>query len=61
VIDCPFPAAFDDRHKRWLLEDGPMTWDDVMVRWRKRGPMNATFVEQMQRGNRELARLLGVA
>ena len=61
MIDCAFPAAFDERHKRWLLEDGAISWDDVLVRWRKRGPMNTQFVEQMQRGNRELAALMGVA
>jgi ring-1,2-phenylacetyl-CoA epoxidase subunit PaaA len=61
VIDCAFPAAFDERNKRWHLEDGAIAWDDVLVRWRKRGPMNVQFVEQMQRGNRELAQLLGVA
>ncbi len=59
VVDCTFPAAFDEQRKRWLLEDGPITWDDVMVRWRKRGPKNAEFVEQVQRGNKGLARLLG--
>lgn len=58
VIDCPFPAAFDERKKRWLLEDGAISWDDVMVRWKKRGPKNAEFVEHVQRGNRGLARLL---
>ena len=30
-----------------------------MVRWSKRGPKNAEFVETVQRGNKGLARLLG--
>jgi len=61
TIDCPFPAAFDSHAKRWILEDGKITWDDVMVRWKARGPMNTQFVEQVQRGNRELAKLLEAA
>ncbi len=61
VVDCAFPAAFDERRKRWLLEEGAITWDDVMVRWKKRGPSNAEFVAHVQRGNRGLAKLLEVA
>lgn len=61
MIDCPFPAAFDEKQKRWLLEDGAISWDDVMVRWRKRGPKNAEFVEHVQRGNRGLMQLLEAA
>ena len=61
VVDCAFPAAFDERRKRWLLEEGTITWDDVMVRWKKRGPSNAEFVAHVQRGNRGLAKLLEVA
>ena len=29
VIDCPFPVQFDEREKRWLLEEGEITWDEV--------------------------------
>src|SRR5260221_11365732 len=61
VVDCAFPAAFDERRKRWLLEEGAITWDDVMVRWKKRGPSNAEFVAHGQRGTRGLAKLLEVA
>jgi ring-1,2-phenylacetyl-CoA epoxidase subunit PaaA len=58
VVTCPFPAAFDEKRKRWLLEDGAIAWDQVMVRWKQRGPSNAEFVEMVQRGNKGLARLL---
>jgi len=58
VVDCAFPAVFDEKRKRWLLEDGAITWDDVLVRWKHRGPKNAEFVEQLQRGNQGLARLM---
>src|SRR6478735_6917754 len=59
IIDCAFPAHFDAEAKHWLLEVGPCTWDDVMKRWKRRGPKNAEFVELVQRGNKGLARLLG--
>ncbi len=58
VLDCPFPAHFDARVKRWLLEEGPCSWDDVMKRWKARGPKNDEFVSMVQRGKREMLRLL---
>ena len=58
VIDCAFPAFFDEKNKRWLLEDGPCTWDDVMKRWKARGPRNEQYVEKLQRGKKEMVRLL---
>jgi ring-1,2-phenylacetyl-CoA epoxidase subunit PaaA len=51
VIDCPFPVQFDEREKRWLLEEGEITWDEVLERWRRRGPANEEFVEMIQRGH----------
>jgi ring-1,2-phenylacetyl-CoA epoxidase subunit PaaA len=50
VIDCPFPAAFDEEKRSWLLEDGAISWDDVRARWRARGPMNDDYVRTLQRG-----------
>ncbi len=58
VLDCPFPAHFDARAKRWLLEEGSCSWDDVMKRWKARGPKNDEFVGMVQRGKREMLRLL---
>ena len=52
VIDCPFPARFDE-DKRWLLDEGPISWDEVLVRWQARGPMNRDYVTRLQRGYRE--------
>jgi ring-1,2-phenylacetyl-CoA epoxidase subunit PaaA len=52
VVDCPFPARFDEEAKRWLLADGPISWEEVMTRWKARGPMNADYVERLQRGYR---------
>ncbi len=54
VIDVPFPAKFDEDEKRWMFEDGAVSWEDVMGRWRKRGPMNEEYVNHLQRGYKEL-------
>jgi ring-1,2-phenylacetyl-CoA epoxidase subunit PaaA len=61
VFDCPFPARFDADDKRWLLDDGPISWDEVMLRWRHRGPMNEPFIETIQRGKKGLERLIAQA
>jgi ring-1,2-phenylacetyl-CoA epoxidase subunit PaaA len=52
VIDCPFPAAFDEEKRSWLLDDGAISWDDVIARWRSKGPMNTDYVRTLQRGYR---------
>lgn len=57
VLDCPFPARFDAENKRWLLEEGSIGWDEVMVRWKARGPMNEQYVEAIQRGKKNLEQL----
>ena len=31
---------------------GPISWDEVMMRWKARGPMNQDYVGQLQRGYR---------
>lgn len=61
VLDCPFPAKFDSDHKRWLLDEGAIGWDQVLTRWRARGPMNDQYVETIQRGKRGLERLIAQA
>jgi ring-1,2-phenylacetyl-CoA epoxidase subunit PaaA len=48
-IDCAFPRAFDEDAKTWGEE---ITWDDVIRRWKARGPMNEAYVEKLQRGYR---------
>ena len=50
VIDCPFPARFDEEPREWLLDQGPVSWDEVLERWRRRGPMNQDYVTTLQRG-----------
>jgi ring-1,2-phenylacetyl-CoA epoxidase subunit PaaA len=58
ALDFPFPCAFDAANKRWRFEDGPVTWVDVLKRWKARGPKNKEFVGELQRGYRELAQML---
>ena len=53
-IDMPFPVEFDEGEKRWLLEEGASTWDQVLARWKRRGPSNEEFVAQLQAGYRDL-------
>ena len=57
LLDFPFPCEFVAEEKRWLFEQGPVTWDDVLKRWKKRGPKNREFVGEVQQGHRELAAL----
>jgi ring-1,2-phenylacetyl-CoA epoxidase subunit PaaA len=54
VIDCPFPADFVAEEKRWNFEGGRISWDDVLGRWKERGPKNEEYVEHLQRGYKEL-------
>jgi len=54
VIDFPFPAQFDAEEKLWMFEDGAISWDDVLKRWKGRGPKNEEYVEHLQRGYKEL-------
>ena len=41
-------------YDRWLFEEGQISWDEVMVRWKGRGPSNQEFVGSVQRGYDEL-------
>jgi len=54
ILDFPFPSRFIAEEKRWLFEEGPITWDEVIERWKARGPMNAEYVNDIQRGYDEL-------
>jgi ring-1,2-phenylacetyl-CoA epoxidase subunit PaaA len=49
VIDCPFPRRFDEEPRTWHEQ---ITWDEVLTRWRARGPMNRDYVATLQRGYR---------
>lgn len=58
VLDYPFPCEFDEESKRWLLDEGEISWDQVLQRWKRRGPANEQLVEQVQRGYRQMTRYL---
>lgn len=53
VIDCPFPMEFDEDAKRWDFSR-QISWDDVLKRWKRRGPANEEFVAKVQRGFKQL-------
>jgi ring-1,2-phenylacetyl-CoA epoxidase subunit PaaA len=53
VVDVPFPMAFDAEAKAWDTDRGAVTWDEVLTRWRARGPANQEFVAMIQRGHRQ--------
>ena len=55
IVDCAFPAHFDAKAKHW---DGPCSWEDVMKRWKARGPKNEEFVAMIQRGKKDMLRQL---
>jgi ring-1,2-phenylacetyl-CoA epoxidase subunit PaaA len=55
VIDCPFPMDFDPERKHWDYARGQIGWEDVLARWKERGPANAEYVAKVQRGYRQLA------
>jgi ring-1,2-phenylacetyl-CoA epoxidase subunit PaaA len=57
----PFPCQFDEDDKRWLMDEGEIGWDQVMKRWKARGPKNKEFVERIQRGHRELQQMMELA
>lgn len=58
VLDYPFPCQYIEAEKRWLMEEGEISWDTVFERWKGRGPMNEAYVESIQRSRSEVARWL---
>lgn len=59
VITRAFPADFDPEEKRW--GDEQIGWDDVLTRWKARGPMNEQFVEILQDGHKQWRQMLSEA
>ena len=57
VLDYPFPCRCDAEEKRWLTDE-PCSWEEVLQRWKARGPMNEEFVGMIQEGFRELSATL---
>ena len=61
VLDYPFPCRYDAAAKRWLFDEGEITWDEVFDRWKARGPMNERYVESIRRSHGSVAKLMGAA
>jgi ring-1,2-phenylacetyl-CoA epoxidase subunit PaaA len=60
-LDYPFPCEFDAQEKRWLMDEGEIGWDQVLRRWKARGPKNEEFVDKIQRGHKELQKMMEAA
>ncbi len=58
VLDYPFPCQYDAEEKRWLFDEGEISWDTVFDRWKGRGPMNEIYVESVQRSRGDVSRWL---
>lgn len=54
VLDYPFPCRYDVAAKRWLFEEGEISWDEVFERWKGRGPMNEVYVESVRRSRKQV-------
>jgi ring-1,2-phenylacetyl-CoA epoxidase subunit PaaA len=50
VLRYPFPCEFDESEKRWLFDEGEISWNQVFERWKGRGPKNRDFVAAVQEG-----------
>jgi len=61
VLDYPFPCRYDAAAKRWLFDEGEISWDEVFERWKARGPMNEAYVESVQRSRDTVGRWLNGA
>jgi ring-1,2-phenylacetyl-CoA epoxidase subunit PaaA len=61
VVDWEFPLEFDEEEKRWLKDEGQIEWEQVLKRWKRRGPANEEFVESIQRGYRQMTKYLDAA
>lgn len=55
VLDYPFPCQYDPGDKRWLFDEGEITWDAVFERWKGRGPMNEIYVDSVRRSRQSVA------
>nr|WP_248647575.1 hypothetical protein [Halalkalicoccus jeotgali] len=53
VIEYDMPIAFDAANKEWRYDE-PISWSDVMDRWRSRGPANEKYVDLIQSGTVEV-------
>jgi ring-1,2-phenylacetyl-CoA epoxidase subunit PaaA len=60
VLEYPFPCEFDETERRWLFDEGEISWNQVFERWKGRGPKNHDFVTSLQEG-RQFRQMLAEA
>jgi ring-1,2-phenylacetyl-CoA epoxidase subunit PaaA len=60
VLEYPFPCEYDETERRWLFDEGEITWTQVFERWKGRGPKNKEYVAAIQEG-RGFRRMLETA
>ena len=53
VLEYDAPVAFDAANKEWRFEE-PISWGNVIDRWRDRGPANEKYVNLLQSGKLEV-------
>jgi ring-1,2-phenylacetyl-CoA epoxidase subunit PaaA len=47
-LEYDLPVQFDEREKRWDFDDH-IAWDEVVKRWKARGPRNQAMIAEIQR------------
>jgi ring-1,2-phenylacetyl-CoA epoxidase subunit PaaA len=60
VLDIQFPCKFDYETREWHYDQSD-TWEGVIQRFKKRGPENVEFVNQIQKGFHELQKMREVS
>jgi ring-1,2-phenylacetyl-CoA epoxidase subunit PaaA len=60
VLEYPFPCEYDEGERRWLFDEGEISWTQVFERWKGRGPKNRDYVNAIQEG-RHFRRMLEAA
>lgn len=53
VVEYDLPIAYNQDDKEWYFDE-PISWSDVMDRWRGRGPANEKYVNLIQSGKLEV-------
>jgi ring-1,2-phenylacetyl-CoA epoxidase subunit PaaA len=49
VLEFDWPVAYNVEEAKWHYDE-PVSWDDVMDRWREGGPARDQFIEMIQGG-----------
>jgi ring-1,2-phenylacetyl-CoA epoxidase subunit PaaA len=49
VLDYAFPCEYDEDEKRWLMDEGEISWSQVFERWKGRGPRTSASWSRSRR------------